>query len=523
MYNFFKFKGIFLKTYLEFISHFYDNPAWIFISSCFIFVITILYSYRFRIVKLKDNKIMNIYYSRYLIYILNLFFVTIIISIFILQPKIEQVNKINNEISFYKKHQKFLSKDLKKCVSKTNILNKEREVLKEECKTKNFKNLQNIENKANIQIAQYKNTALVFLLISLLILKLTDKKANVIEEFNDKKFIIILVILMIFSLFSNMGYLYTGLFSVFFIGFAFFNNFERFIGQNKSGLILSILNHFKLISQNYSYKSIIQKDLNFYFIHKVDSIKTKIENIETGKVSNILTYSLFEYKNTNLFLKDESKNKIFFHFSINKNHIKEKDKVFHYLEKLIKGKIKTNNFKIKEISCEEDIYKFIFIFENFDNKNIIEKYFKDRFYKISFPKDLYSKYNIKSKFNDKHPNFIFENEYYILNENEEYFCFYSLTGNKHYFFNDLINYDKNIYIAVLSYIAKNKQHIRLSDFESYIAEELDLNIKKIDLKNFITNLYNNKYFECKITDKFDPNILNNPKLTKKGQFFLEKI
>ena len=364
-----------MEQYAFIISFFYENPKWIFIFSSIVIFASLTYSFRFRIVKLKLNKTMKTYNLRYFIYSFNLFLTIIILNILFFKPHIEIESKINNEISFYKKHEIVLNKPLKKCIFKTNILNKERVILKEECKTKDFKNLQNIEKNDIFSEAQYYNTSLIMLLISLLILTLSDKNLNNTEKFNNKKLVIFSLFFVLLSLFSNMNYFHTGIFSIIFIIITFFSNFEKAIGKNNTGLLVSILNHFKLIFRDYSFNNVIHKDFNFYFICNIDSIYTKIENLETGDQVEILTTSLFDYENTGLFIEEKSKDKkVLFEYSINKNDIEKEKKIFNYLEETIESIIDTKNFKIEQISYEDDIYKFIFIFENNEHKNLVEAF-----------------------------------------------------------------------------------------------------------------------------------------------------
>lgn len=294
--------------------------------------------------------------------------------VLVVNKDINKVKDLENEIVFYQQHKDILELDNKNCVIKTNINKKTIFMLKEECKTEDFKKLKEIKNKDENRKYE-KNDNIIFssvfiLFISFIVLFLTNKKNENSENFNTRKYLLLMYSIVFTGLlyFLNFYMLAISVALLLISRISFIENELK-----KFGIIESISNHFKLIFKNYYENNIIKIEDKIYVIKKINTCETELEDLKTGYIIKIATSELFESTNTCLYYKEENNKRVDYIFEIEKEKVSEELKIVSELSKYIKEQLKEEKFYLKEIEeYTQKLYKFQIITENSKNINLLK-------------------------------------------------------------------------------------------------------------------------------------------------------
>jgi hypothetical protein len=327
--------------------------------SIFSFSISFVLSFIFRTLKINNKKYKIVAFFISVLQYFNIIFIFyLIISIFIYDLfKIE--TNINKDLELFHKHKIVLKIDKKDCLIQPTIINKNIYILKEECKTKDFKNIKAIKTNSDFSsFINLKNSfGIVIFYLSFLILYLSNKKNEDIEKFNERKASLIFTSLIIIIFFVKVDIYISGLISVLLILFSKIRLVENNLGKENNGLLISFINHFKLICFTYSINNIIEKEEMIYIIKQIDASNTKIESLLTGEEYNISTTELFSYNNTHLICKDNSINRIDFDFKIEKNKVKNSIKINILMESLINDVLPDkDSFYLMSVNKEDEVF-----------------------------------------------------------------------------------------------------------------------------------------------------------------------
>lgn len=294
--------------------------------------------------------------------------------VLIVNKDINKVKDLENEIVFYQQHKEILGLSEKDCVIRTNINRKPIFILKEECKTEDFKTLKEIKNKDDNKKYE-KNDNIIFssvfiLFISFIVLFLTNKKNENSENFNKRKYFL----LMYSMVFTGLLYFLNFYMLAITIALLLLSRVSFIESElKKFSVIENISNHFKLIFKNYYENNIIKKEDKIYVIKEITTCDTKIEDLKTGYIVNISTSDLFGYTNTTLSYKEENNKRVDFIFEIEKENVSEDIKIVWALNNYIKNKLKEEKFYLEEIENKLDKkYKFKIITENARNINLLK-------------------------------------------------------------------------------------------------------------------------------------------------------